>query len=711
MAIYAKRVVGGNGINYTYECDNSGDHASIANSTYFRDLSDDIIYYKDGSGVVLSIFSAEASITQANQIYVDSVNGVDATGLGQLTSPYLTIEYALADITNTGTVSVTTATSYVLSAISDADNANLVVGQYITGTGISYGSIIVSKGNEGGDANTVTLSIKTTASATVTGTWWSIYNVICIGDFAPVSTICKQGFWIDAQTYKADITFGAINLLQFSDDWYIPQHFYLWNVTGTSTSSVFMRGIYSAPYFYANTQDVYLTFNNFYSAGTSYQLGDASNSMSIINFHVTGKRFDARFGYANKVNATNTYWRVDYTYGLLGGHIMGATIREIYGDTVCPTSVTAIASATNNTIHGNITGNVTGATINVYGNISCVLLSVTSGANYIQSNIYGNVTGSVTNGGELAIWGMLNGSLTNSGTYNQFTNAILYKSVFGGTITVTNGSVSFLGSNGSTSSSIIVVNGGFFYNQGILYTGTITIGAGILINKDELYCGLVSYTGAGKIINDGVINTSQDPSATVGAINIINGGTLVNNGGIKWNRTDRTNTLISKSLGYFINNGFMYNPYGMYVKYVVNTIPEKDITLGWARSNGNTVASSTTGTGSINRLAITTANTDTSLDIDDGVNLVSFNVTGAGKSKAVIGAELALLINASILLFQGVTYNTLYGYLLYVTPNAVTISYTSLVNIGTSGSYGGAEGYAGNILGGGSELVSSDFTD
>lgn len=58
MAIRDKRIVGGNGINYTKECDSSSDYAVMPNSTYFRDVSDGLIYYKDSGGTVIGIFGS-----------------------------------------------------------------------------------------------------------------------------------------------------------------------------------------------------------------------------------------------------------------------------------------------------------------------------------------------------------------------------------------------------------------------------------------------------------------------------------------------------------------------------------------------------------------------------------------------------------------------------------------------------------------------------
>ena len=60
MAVRDVYVAGSNGIGYTKEVTSSADYASIANDTYFKDLSlgiGGLILYKDSSGNVLNIFS------------------------------------------------------------------------------------------------------------------------------------------------------------------------------------------------------------------------------------------------------------------------------------------------------------------------------------------------------------------------------------------------------------------------------------------------------------------------------------------------------------------------------------------------------------------------------------------------------------------------------------------------------------------------------
>jgi hypothetical protein len=56
MAIYDKKIIGGNGVNYAKEVDNSSDYSGLTNDTYFKNLSDGLIYYKNTSGDVITPF-------------------------------------------------------------------------------------------------------------------------------------------------------------------------------------------------------------------------------------------------------------------------------------------------------------------------------------------------------------------------------------------------------------------------------------------------------------------------------------------------------------------------------------------------------------------------------------------------------------------------------------------------------------------------------
>ena len=51
------------GTKYTVTTANSADWASVSNSTYFYDLTDKLVYYKDSSGTILSVFSSAGGLT------------------------------------------------------------------------------------------------------------------------------------------------------------------------------------------------------------------------------------------------------------------------------------------------------------------------------------------------------------------------------------------------------------------------------------------------------------------------------------------------------------------------------------------------------------------------------------------------------------------------------------------------------------------------
>jgi hypothetical protein len=638
------------------------------------------------------------SMPQANTIYVDSINGINAlTGRGDINTPYLTPEYALGNITNTGTVTATTTNlSATLTAVSDT--TNIQVGQYITGTGIPYNSTVVSK-----TVNTIVLSKTCTASATITATWWTVYKVVLVGDFTITSSICKQGFFIDAQTYKSNITFGAIILFAFNVDYVIPHYTSLWNVNGTSSSSVFAMGTIA----YADVTDWFLTFNNVYTIGTSYAIGDASNLLTLTNFNVKGNRFEAMFGYVNK--AATTYWDVKYTYGLLGGHMSGLILG--IGDIVCPTSVTAVTYCTN--YYGNITGNMTSYGSNIYGNINCTTINTPNTGTALQkTRIFGNLTATTLNNGSfIDIYGAFTGNLVNNGTYETWVHCTFHGPVVGSNITITNGVVTHIADSNSVGTMVINGANSRFVNKGLYAGGIITVGLGTVENYGEIYAR-VTYSGVGKFLNYGKLIGGGGYLFSYPTVTIINNGTFVNNGTVDTQAlADGMSPTITKTLGTLINNGFIKNAWGLMVNYTVNTIPEKNIVLGYARSNGRGgYSNSTSGTGRVQRVFVSVANTNTSITINDGVAPQTFSVVGAGKSINVITDELIVLISASTLLFQTATRNTTYGGLFIVENPNTPLTLSALTNMTSSGVVVAAS-FAANMLGGGTELSSEYFTN
>ncbi len=95
MSIAAKNVSGGNGIPYTYEASGPAAHALISNSTYFKDLTDGLIYYKNSVGDVVGLFTTGIDSVNHGDVYYVSPEGNDASGsAGNINKPYLTLEGA-----------------------------------------------------------------------------------------------------------------------------------------------------------------------------------------------------------------------------------------------------------------------------------------------------------------------------------------------------------------------------------------------------------------------------------------------------------------------------------------------------------------------------------------------------------------------------------------------------------------------------------------
>jgi hypothetical protein len=90
-------------INYTHTTDTSADWPAVPNDTYFYDIDTELVYYKNPSGVVISIYESTAGLVDSvtglntdnsdpnNPVVQISVDGVTVTGSGTpadpLTSP------------------------------------------------------------------------------------------------------------------------------------------------------------------------------------------------------------------------------------------------------------------------------------------------------------------------------------------------------------------------------------------------------------------------------------------------------------------------------------------------------------------------------------------------------------------------------------------------------------------------------------------------
>ena len=99
-------------INYTIVTDTSADFASVANNTYFYNKADEIVRYKNSSGVVLEIFSVAGTtpgvfgISNSSGVYTYYATltlAMAAATSGQVIEMF-------ADVTETGAVSITLKT-------------------------------------------------------------------------------------------------------------------------------------------------------------------------------------------------------------------------------------------------------------------------------------------------------------------------------------------------------------------------------------------------------------------------------------------------------------------------------------------------------------------------------------------------------------------------------------------------------------------------
>ena len=268
------------------------------------------------------------------------------------------------------------------------------------------------------------------------------------------------------------------------------------------------------------------------------------------------------FGYASKAYGSLLYWEVNYTYGLLGGHVSGFNDYTIIGDTVCPTTVRAIPTANKANVYGNVTGNVTNITmLNLYGNLNCSDLTTSNGGSptSFRSNFYGNVIATTFNNGSFAeIHGTFQGALINNGTYATWTQCNFLNAIIGGSITITNGSV--FHNAYSQSGPTINVNGGSFYNKGYLVCGFITMGSGSLFeNYGNILTNAVLYTSSGTFVNYGKLRGYGGYFSVNGCVKITNNGNFINNGTVSIENTgDNITSTIIKTSGNFVNNGFIF---------------------------------------------------------------------------------------------------------------------------------------------------------
>jgi hypothetical protein len=374
-----------------------------------------------------------SAIPQTDVIYVDSVLGADNAdaGRGNIEKPYATVEYVLANTTNTGTVTGnTTSGSAIITSVSST--TNIKVGQYITGTNIPYNSIVVSK-----TSNTIVLSKTATGTgSTITITWWTPKTIRINGDIVATSNWFKPAFWFDSP--NANVTWGNFSLFSRASSCLVPEKILLGNLYGNHTSSQFISTSSSS------SHDIFIDLNTYYSLGTGNQFEANQFTAGIFNnVYLKCNNFDARFGGLGYLRASYSTYITGNYYGLLLGFsdIVGLKLN---GSIETPSSIFALAlsygyNEINGTIKGsfksNYTGGLTGLSVNgnligttvslgaaaqyaqgcnINGDIECTTLNISQNYN---TNINGRVKGSIVHdSGQLNIQKFYGGTYTGSGS-------------------------------------------------------------------------------------------------------------------------------------------------------------------------------------------------------------------------------------------------------------------------------------------------------
>jgi hypothetical protein len=498
----------------TRQVGSSADHAGLPNDCHFEQIDlNYLVRYKDASGNITDAFGA-SSVPQANKIYVDSINGVDSIGRGRIDNPFLTIEYALTQISNTSTLvgSISGASVYTVTGISDADNLLLKEGDVISHSSLPGNTTVVTKNNEGSNANTITVSQASLSSASgVTFNTIRPTLVVANGIFKPTSSIFKDGVYIQADT----IIFGNLNLLNITALYKASFYLKASKILGTHTNS---RLLYQTTLLQDITIPICIEVDEYHSVSTTNAIQSGS---SYINVYVKSKRFYCRFGYVANIAGNSNLVFEGYFYGLLGGITSTVTGKLLFNGTMeTPSTINAFSLGTTNAIiNGNTIGKVTCTASTINGNIAG---DVTFPNNVTVNGIVNTSTTSsigfncsisvLVNSGTTTITGDL--ARQNTSINSIFGGAIALSGVYAG-LTVNNASnVNFTISHAQA--VLTIMNGGTYINSDNSYT----VSAGIC----NLYGYHYGYGGNGLVISaTGIVNIFGQANF---GINTISGGSL-----------------------------------------------------------------------------------------------------------------------------------------------------------------------------------------
>lgn len=556
--------------------------------------------------------SLSFSVPQANKIYIDSTNGVDSAGRGRIDNPYLTVEYALSDITNTGTFTATTTSgSNTLTAVSST--TNIKIGQKITGLGIPYGSTVESFVT---NTSIVISQNATSSNSGITVSWWNEYWIIFNGSLVTTSNLYKQGFNI---VNEGSISFGNCTLLNCNTEIPVIPYCFINNgiITGTHANSKL---------YYENTgistnihQHIFnIEMGNYTSIGSSgyaVEVNRYDSSPYYGKYTITSNKFvNCKAGRISKLRFINNAVQKLNGYGLLEGTVMNYCYSSISdGDLESSATALAFGGAFNRAIHnGNIKGNVelgdksivngyiqglttstigaqckitaiTGGTFTVSGSSPYYTQTVIDRAEYCTITSGGFACSLVVNSAKTTYFDMTSGgNFTVGGGVQNYNIENRFK--------VASGILNLLGGHYCYSTNYMLISGtGRLINNGAIHiTGVQSMTGGEFINNGEIYAAMPLYISGGLFINNNIIDKSNDGTIYDYKSIIQSGGTIVNKGIMIGNTLNATIPIIEKSAGKFINEttgSFRVSNGAGPIRCSANTSASKDVQYFGGHSN------------------------------------------------------------------------------------------------------------------------------
>ncbi len=512
MPITQKTTSGGNGINYTYEADAAIDHALIPNSTYFRDKSDSLIYYKNALGDVLSMFTESLSAVDIGKNLYVTPTGNNASGtIGNPTKPYLTLEGARdAALTYYVRRYVVTTAAVATSIFLDDGSGMIVPATFSSNAGTTKAA----------DAAALVAAINAdpialTASQDNPGVDEYFYitadvpgNIFTGSALTNLTLSIKLNIFIAAGSY----TVTDINGLHVSGvNWHCDPGV---TITKTAAGPLFNITPSNDPFVFKGSADILL------GGAATYLLGPGV-SYYDVDFECRNITQTAGVTFITSVVGANTRFRckvnnISNTSGYIwegnqAGYNHGMLDIE-FGNVVCQTSCFVSSIYVIGVIKGNRATSTTGDVFTgIY--LSNYIFDINEVTATAPANYAFNINGNIYNNDIIINCGTSSGIRVEGGVVNytgRLTNLlVVYGSVkIDGIVThaaiVQGGEVEF--KSGSDNNSYTVVTGGTCIQNmsNTSYGPTLTCSAGTLIlrGRSNNFYTLASRTvsGTGKLI-------------------------------------------------------------------------------------------------------------------------------------------------------------------------------------------------------------------